>query len=422
MDREAAIAYLQRTVSPCLGCTEPACIALCAAAAVETGITEVDHISMTINSGLYKNGMSVGIPGFDRVGIPYAAALGALIGRTEKELQIFEDITPEISAKAKEMVEAGKVEVSIDFSKKSLYAYAEISGAEGTATAEIVKAHTHIVKTSLNGKVLFEAKGEETGEADPFESTLLSAPVAEIYDTVKSMTPESLQFLKECIDINTDMARAGIEEPSPAGIAATLKKELDDSLMERMMLRVASAIEARLDGRLHTVVSSAGSGSKGLAVTLPVVEAARDGKVSETEMLQALAFGHLMNSYINLVIGKLSSMCTCAVAASTAASMALVYLWGGTAEQTGYAVKTMTGTVSGMICDGGKTGCGMKLAQATASAFMAARMALANRRLRTSDGICGETPEACIANIADLANQGMAKVDERILKIMLAKG
>ncbi len=421
MEREAAVEYLKRTVSPCLGCTEPACIALCAAAAVEAGITEVDHISMTINSGLYKNGMSVGIPGFDRVGIAYAAALGALIGHTKKELQIFEDITPEISDKAKAMVEAGRVEVEIDFSKKALYAYAEIRGAEGCGIAEITKAHTHIVKKMLNGAVLFEAKEEGESQADPFESTLLSASIADIYATVKTMTAPELQFLKESIAINTDMARAGIEEPSPVGIAATLKTELSDSLMERMMLKVASAIEARLDGRLHTVVSSAGSGSKGLAVTLPVVEAAKESGSSEEEMLQALAFGHLMNSYINLVIGKLSSMCTCAVAASTAASMALVYLWGGTAEQAGYAVKTMTGTVSGMICDGGKTGCGMKLAQATASAFMAARMALLDRRLRTSDGICGETPESCINHIADLANLGMARVDERILKIMLAK-
>lgn len=421
MEREAAVEYLKRTVSPCLGCTEPACIALCAAAAVEAGITEVSHISMTINSGLYKNGMSVGIPGFDRVGIAYAAALGALIGRTEKELQIFEDITPEISHKAKAMVEAGLVEVEIDFSKKALYAYAEIEGTEGRGIAEITKAHTHIVKKIFNGQVLFEAKEEGAGQADPFESTLLAAPIAEIYDTVKSMTEESLEFLKESIAINTDMAREGIEAPSPVGIAATLKCELGDTLMERMMLKVASAIEARLDGRLHTVVSSAGSGSKGLAVTLPVVEAAKAAGTGEADMLRALAFGHLMNSYINLVIGKLSSMCTCAVAASTAASMALVYLWGGSAEQAGYAVKTMSGTVSGMICDGGKTGCGMKLAQATASAFMAARMAMANRRLRTSDGICGETPEASIANIADLANQGMAKVDERILKIMLGK-
>ena len=421
MEKEATVAYLERTVSPCLGCTEPACIALCAAAAVEGGVQHVKHISMTINSGLYKNGMSVGIPGFDRVGIAYAAALGALIGHTEKELQIFEDITPEISDKAKAMVEEGLVEVTIDFSKKALYAYAEISGEEGVGIAEITMAHTNIVKKIFNGNLLYEAKTESQGQADPFEQTLLAAPISEIYETVKAMTPESLQFLKESIAVNTDMAREGIETPSPVGISATLQTELKETLMERMMLKVASAIEARLDGRLHTVVSSAGSGSKGLTVTLPVVEAARDRNIDEAQMLRALAFGHLMNSYINLVIGKLSSMCTCSVAAATAASMALVYLWGGSAEQAGYAAKTMTGTVSGMICDGGKTGCGMKLAQATASAYMAAKMAMKDRRLRTSDGICGETPEASIANMADLANKGMEKVDERILKIMMAK-
>ncbi|MFC2661784.1 MAG: L-serine ammonia-lyase, iron-sulfur-dependent, subunit alpha, partial [Eubacterium sp.] len=176
-----------------------------------------------------------------------------------------------------------------------------------------------------------------------------------------------------------------------------------------------------LDGCPYSVTSSAGAGSKGLALTIPLSVAAKYAGSSREQLARALAFGHLVNSYINAVIGKLSAVCTCAAAASTAAAAALVKLWGGTEEQMGFAIRNMTGSVSGMICDGGKTGCAMKLAMATSAAYLSAQMAVKNSVLRESDGICAVTPEQCIVNTAQIANVGMAEVDSEILSIMLAK-
>ena len=225
--------------------------------------------------------------------------------------------------------------------------------------------------------------------------------------------------------MNEGVAQFGLENEAGIGVARVLNDDCDkmlgDGLMTRTMLKVSSAIEARLNGCPMSVMSSAGSGSKGVAMIIPIVEIAKAVKASEVQLLRALALGHLLNSYINAKIGKLVAMCTCVAAASTAASVSMTWLMGGNDEQMGWAVRNMTGAISGMICDGGKVGCSLKQTAATSAAFMCARMAVQDVRLRPSDGICGISPEQCIDNMARVGHTGMSKADDVILDIMLEK-
>lgn len=421
LNKEEAIELLRSSVKPSLGCTEPACAALCAAAAAEKLRGGVKSVSLTVNPGLYKNGMSVAIPGFDRVGMDYAAALGALIGTTSGELQIFEAVTPKIAERAKTLVASEYVQVAADFNQRGIYAQCIVSSDDETAQAVIQGSHTNIIMTSHNGEICFQKERPSKANSENPSTALRELTIEEISRLVDDMAPSELDWLVEGASENEAVAAYGAQHPSPVGIAATLQRRIGSSEADEMMRCVGSAIESRLDGCPCSVTSSAGAGSKGLALTIPLTIAAKHAQASREQLARALAFGHLVNSYINAVVGKLSAVCTCAAAASTAASAALVKLWGGTEEQMGFAIRNMTGTVSGMICDGGKTGCAMKLAMATSAAYLSAQMAIEGAALRESDGICAATPEQCIANVARIANIGMANVDSEILGIMLTK-
>ena len=421
LNREQALAFLHDTVRPSLGCTEPACAALCAAAAAGKLQGSAQSVLLEVNPGLYKNGMSVAIPNFDRVGMDYAAALGALIGTDAEGLQIFEAISPEIALQAKTLVESDRVNVKVDYKRKGIYASCVVSSGNETAQAVIEDAHTNLTMISHNGEVCMKkGRSVENGGKD-HASALKEMTIAEISRLVDGMTFSDLEWLVDGAAVNDAMAECGIGHPSPVGIADTLNANFNGGEADEMMRCVGAAIESRLDGCPRSVTSSAGAGSKGLALTIPLSVAARYSGSSCERFARALAFGHLVNSYINEVIGKLSAVCTCAAAASTASAAALVKLWGGTEEQMGFAIRNMTGAISGMICDGGKTGCAMKLAMATSAAYLSAQMAVSGSVLRESDGICAATPEQCIANVAQIANGGMASVDAEILKIMLAK-
>ncbi|MGN0072093.1 MAG: L-serine ammonia-lyase, iron-sulfur-dependent, subunit alpha [Atopobiaceae bacterium] len=421
MKSEEALAFLHETVAPSLGCTEPACAALAAAAAASVLGGTPDRILLTVNPGLYKNGMSVAIPGFDAVGMPYAAALGAAIRSTDAGLQIFSAITPEIAGTAHALVDAGKVEVSVDADKSSIYALCTISSGTETAEALIEGSHTNIVRISHNGKACFEKDAETAGSKTSPAAALEDMTIEEISDLVDSMDPADLDWLVDAAQVNSQVAAFGEKHPSPVGIASALSAISSESEADEMVRAVGSAIESRLDGAPCTVSSSAGAGSKGLALTLPLTIAAEHAGSTRADLARALAFGHLLNSNINAKIGKLAAVCTCAAAASTAASAALVKLWGGSTDEMGFAIRNMTGTIAGMICDGGKCGCGMKLGMATSAAYLSAKMACAGSALRPTDGICDVSPEQCIENMARIAHHGMADVDEEILSIMLAK-
>ena len=424
MEKQQWINLLKQDVVPALGCTEPVCVALCAAYAAEQLDGMPHTITVATNAGIYKNGMSAGIPGCSQVGLPWAAAIGACLKKPGKQLRLLEDLTPEILSDASALIEAGAVSVSIDPGARGLSVSCTLCSGEGSVTAVIRDAHTNLVYLEKNGRVLLDtaASTESTASANDIDM-LKAMTIAQLRAAVDSAAEEELAFLWNGVEMNEALASHSEATPTGIGIADTLRKNINsplfaNDLLNRILLKTASAAESRLDGCLLPTMSSSGAGTKGLVVILPVSETAKALRVPKVQALRALAFAHLLNRYINAWIGKPSPMCSCVMASSTAASAAIAYLLGGTDEQIGYAIRNMSGTVTGMICDGGKVGCALKVATGSAAAFLCAITATQNAALRVTDGICAETPEQCIQNMASIGLGGMKDTDQEILRLM----
>ena len=424
--KEELIRFLKTDVAPALGCTEPVCVALCAATAANHMIKMPEHIQVTVNPNIYKNGMSAGIPHFHSVGLEYAATLGAFLKNPEKKLELLSDVTGEICKKAEALVNAKQVSVTIDESQSALYVRCDLTGGNERCTCIIQNAHTNVVSIEKNGVCIFSADSQTSGADTGFVDALVQMSIRQIRTLVDSMEEADLDFMMDGVQMNERLADYSLDHACGVGIGKTLRKSqgsklLADDLMTRIQLQVAAAAENRLDGCPYPTMSSSGAGTKGLVVILPISETAKSLGASKEKTVKALAFGHLINRYINAHIGKLAPMCSCAMASSTAACAAMAWLLGGDDLQIGHAIRNMTGTITGMICDGGKVGCALKVATSSAAALLCALTAMDGAALRITDGICAETPEDCIRNIARIANPGMLATDREILSIMLDK-
>ena len=333
----------------------------------------------------------------------------------------------EILEQMKELCGMAAVSVKIKEQEQGLYVKCKIKTEADMITSVIRGTHTNLVYLEKNGKIIYE-KNQENGQAsdNALIETLKQMTIAQIRQVADTASEEELHFLMDGVEMNERLAAYSEDKKVGVGIADTLRSEkgsevLKNDLLTRIMLKVSSAAESRLDGCPLPTMSSSGAGTKGLVVILPVSEAADALGVSMEKKVRALAIAHLVNRYINAYIGKLSPMCSCVMASSTAASVGIAYLLGGSDEQLGYAVRNMSGTVTGMICDGGKVGCAMKVATGSSAALLCALTAVHDAPLRVSDGICAETPEDCIRHMAQIGNQGMAQTDKEIIHIMEQK-
>ena len=426
---EEMLDLLHADVVPAVGCTEPACVAL-AAADASSGIapeaSSIRAVDVTVSPNIYKNGMSVSIPGYPEVGLDAAAAIGALLANPQRGLEIFGDLTPEVASRAKELVDGGLIRVDIDPSEHGVYARARVEAGGRSAETTIRGGHTNVVERSVDGRVTHLDGDSKPGTADDVLERLSDMQVSEMLELARTTPPEDLAFLLDGVEMNEKAADFSQAHEVGVGIAHAMRDEagsslLGDGLATRMALRVAAATEARLGGGQMPCMSSSGAGTKGLVVILPVSELARETGASQERTVQALAFAHLLNRYINLRIGKLAAVCTCVMASATAASAAMAWLLGADDVEVGYAIRNMAGTTTGMICDGGKVGCALKVSTGCVAALNCAMLAAHGVVLPASDGICAQTPEQCIENMARVGNPGMLRTDEEILGIMLEK-
>ncbi|RGY98131.1 serine dehydratase subunit alpha family protein [Clostridium sp. AM58-1XD] len=418
---------LHQDIVPALGCTEPVCIALAAADAAKAVGGRVKRLHAELSKNIYKNAMSVGIPGFNQVGIPYAAALGACIADPSTGLEIFKQIDEKVAGEARKLADSGGIILSVSENERGIYVRCEAETENGTGISVIRGGHTNIVLTQANDTVLVKREMDLPASGSVLLDRLKMMTVSEIRALVASADEEELDFLMAGAEMNQILADYGLQEGQGIGIAEVLNRNcggaiIGNGLMERIMVQVAAATEARLEGCPYATMSSAGSGSKGIAVILPVMETVRTIGADRRTALKGLAFAHLLNEYINAHIGKLSAVCSCAMASATAASAAVTWLLGGTDEQIGWAIRNMTGSIAGMICDGGKTGCALKLSAATMTGIISALLAVNGVGLRPTDGICAETPEACIRSMSRISSPGMVETDGEILRIMVEKG
>lgn len=404
LNKKECIQLLKQEVTPALGCTEPVCVALCLAHAAKILDEEIVSIDVDVNIGIFKNGMSAGIPNFDHVGLKYAASLGAFLKNPKKGLKLFEDIDDSIKEK---VYKFKRIQVYVDSTQTNLYVKGTIHTQNQTSTCIIKDEHTNVVYLSKNNVVLMDQNQIENKQSN-FIQKLQEMKISEIVDLVNDLDSKDIDFLYDGVLMNLELANYAKDHNLP----------LSSSFENELIYTLTAAIEARLSGCPLSTMSSSGAGTKGIALILPIHIVARNKQISKDKELKTLALGHLLNRYVNSYIGKLSPMCTCVMASSTACSAALVYMLGGNKEHIGYAIKNMTGTVTGMVCDGGKVGCSLKVTTGTISALLCAKAALNNAPLKDSDGIVASTPEKCIQNMAYLSRVGMKDVDTTIVEIM----
>lgn len=425
MTKEQMLQLLRQDVVPALGCTEPVCVALCAATAGTVLQGEITSVTVEVNPGIYKNAMSAGIPGCAMVGIPWAAAIGAHLKNPHKGLQLLEDNTPAILSAAESLISGGQVLVAPKNDEKSIYVKCTLCSENEEVICITRSAHTNIVYLSRNGEILLESTVQSTAASDgTLVDSLKELTIAQIRELVCSAAEKELAFMADGIEMNEALAAYSETYPIGIGLAGSLRDQIGGSLLgndlvSRITLAVTSAAESRLDGCKKPTMSSSGAGTKGLVVILPISETAKTIGASRLDTLRAVTFGHLVNRYINAFVGKLSPMCSCVMCSSTAAAAGITFLLGGNDQQIGWAIRNMSGTVTGMICDGGKVGCAMKVATGSFAAVTSALHALKNVALRTSDGICAETPEQCIRNMAAIGINGMKDTDQEILRLMV---
>ena len=407
LTRKECIQLLKQDVTPALGCTEPVCVALCLANAAKVLDEKIVSIDVDVNIGIFKNGMSAGIPNFDHVGLKYAATLGAFLKNPKKGLKLFEDIDDSIKEK---VYKFKQVQVHVDSTQTNLYVKGTLHTQNQTSTCIIQDEHTNVVFLSKNDEILIDNKNTVSKQSNLIQD-LRKMSISDIVDLVNDLDSKDIEFLYDGVKMNLELA----------DYAKDHNLALSSSFSSNLVSTLTAAIEARLSGCPLNTMSSSGAGTKGIALILPIHIVALEQHISKEKELKALALGHLLNRYVNSYIGKLSPMCTCVMASSTACSAALVYMFGGNKNQIGYAIKNMTGTVTGMICDGGKVGCSLKVTTGTLSALLCAKTALNNAPLKNSDGIVASTPEKCIQNIAYLSKVGMKDVDTTIVEIMEKK-
>lgn len=423
-ERERIIALINREVVPAIGCTEPIAVALCVAKAAETLNQRPQKIQVLLSANILKNAMGVGIPGTDMIGLPIAVALGALIGKSEYQLEVLKDSTPEAVEAGKKMIEAQAIQISLKENiEEKLYIEVTCMAGEEKVTAIISGGHTNFVYLSKNDSVLMDKRSGTSGETEE-ESVELN--LKKVYDFATTSPIEELQFILEARRLNKQAA----ERSFKGNYGHELGKTLCSSDSERLIMGsntfthilsyTSAACDARMAGAMIPVMSNSGSGNQGIAATLPVVVYAEDNHKSEEELTRALILSHLTAIYIKQSLGRLSALCGCVVAA-TGSSCGITYLMGGNYQQVSFAVQNMIANLTGMICDGAKPSCALKLTSGVSTAVLSAILAMENKCVTSVEGIIEDNVDLSIRNLTKIGSQGMNETDKLVLDIMTHK-
>ena len=423
--KQSIIRLIHREVIPAIGCTEPIAVALACAKAAEVLGDRPERVEVYLSANILKNAMGVGIPGTGMVGLPIAIALGSLIGRSAYGLEVLKELDPEGLAAGKAMVERKCISIALKEQVDKLYI--EVVSHRGDEESRVVisHAHTHFSYIARNGEVLYnEESGASQEELEADEEIALNFGL--VYDFAMQMPLDEIRFILETARVSEAAAKASMEAGCYGHTVSQTfagefgKRFLGDSVYTHMLAMTAAACDARMDGAMIPVMSNSGSGNQGLSATLPVVSFAKDMQSSEEQLIRALMLSHLMVIYIKQSLGRLSALCGCVVAA-TGASCGITYLMGGSRQQLTYAIKNMIGNITGMICDGAKPSCALKVSSGVSTAMLSALMAMEQKVVTPVEGIIDEDVDRSIANLTSIGSKGMEATDRLVLDIMTAK-
>lgn len=411
--RKQIIALVHQEVVPAIGCTEPMSVALCTARATEKLGQRPERIDAWLSGNILKNAMGVGIPGTGMIGLPIAIALGALIGKSEYQLEVLKDLTPESLEAGKQFVNEQRIHIHLkEGISERLYVEVKCVAAGKEAKAIIAGGHTHFVTS-------FTDHAEET------ETTGISLTMRMVYDFATTAPLDEIRFIEETRRYNMNAAREALKGNYGHNLGKTIDRPLSkgifgNSIFSHIISRTASACDARMGGAMIPVMSNSGSGNQGICATNPVCVYAKENENTEEELIRALMLSHLTAIYIKQSLGRLSALCGCVVA-SIGSSVGITYLMGGDYNRICAAVKNMIANLTGMICDGAKPSCSLKITSGVSTAVLSALLAMEGKCVTSTEGIVDDCVDRSIHNLTSIGADSMGVTDELVLKIMTCK-
>ena len=417
---------LRNEVFPALGCTEPIAVAYAASIAAKEIQGGIKEINITVDPGVYKNGLAITVPNTGgEKGNLIAGVLGALIKQPELKMEILKGTREDMIIRAKELIRTKKAKVAYDESKTDLYIAVFIKTEKGSARAVIENGHTNLVRLEKNDRSIFKKKrNEATFNSQEYKPILKEMKISNLIDLAEHIDDEDYNYIQHGIDMNMKISEAGLKLKKVGYYLSDLVKKgyFLDGVFSSSKILTASASDARMAGLNFPAMSSGGSGNQGIVAILVPYNVGKYFKIQYKKILQSIALSHLINSYIKCFTGDLSPLCGCSIAAGVGASVAIVYQQKGKdMEKITLAVNNLISDLGGMLCDGAKGGCALKVVSSTDSAIRSAYMALNNHGITELEGFVGKTAEETIYYLSRISEIGMAKVDDTMLKIMMGK-
>lgn len=413
---------IKSDMKPALGVTEPGAIAFAVSTAKAHMKGDVKKVNLRLNSGMYKNAFTCGIPGTSEVGNYYAAALGAIAADPKKGLECLEGIGKTEEEAAGKMIEAGMITVSMSSITSRIFIEATVTGADSEAVVTIQDAHTNITKITENGITVFEKEVKAAEESKEEVPLIHQYTLTQMVEYVNTVPAKELEFIKDAYTVNYELLQEGLKSPKTTYGPYLLKKN-GGVLVSKDERKTASlfcngAIEARVIGLSKPAMSITGSGAHGIIATMPLYAVYKINHYTEEQLLRATALSYLVCMYIKEYSGKLSAFCGCAIAAGTGMACALAWLKGAGAETMEKVINNMASSITGMICDGGNQGCTMKGIVAVDAAFDSVELAMDGVYIYNAHGINGATPEETMHNMGLIASPGMTGTEKTIVEIL----
>ncbi len=408
-------------MKPALGVTEPGAIAFAASKARSYTKGEIEEVSLELNSGMYKNAFTCGIPNSNQVGNIFSAALGVIAGDCEKGLESLAGVTETDNREAEKLVQAGKIKVKLSGISSDIFIEATVKTKTDICTVTIKHSHTNIVKITLNGKIIFENNEIHKEDGEEEIPLIHKYTLKEIVDYVRNVDIKEIEFIKKAFDVNIELFNEGLNSKKSTFIHQLFKMNgenvFSQDVLKTAQLLCNGAIEARVIGLDKPAMSITGSGAHGIIAVMPLLAEQKVKNLSEEILLRAAALSYLVCMYIKEYSGRLSAFCGCGIAAGTGMACGLVFMRDGSVEDMFHTINNMASSITGMICDGGNQGCTMKGIAATDTAFRSVEFAMNGVYIYNVHGINGNTPEETMRNMGLIASPGMVGTEKTIVEI-----